>query len=113
VRSVRANLPDFALVDKVLALEFFLHVPVLDFFFFLVGVHGEEYIRVALNDIVSSDVDWLEVVDLVKDGSQVLNSDFTCLVPNKEKELSCLLIIVRVDCRDRRLLLDVLKVAPG
>ena len=113
MRRIRANLSDLALINKVLAFELFLHMLVFDFLFFLVGVHGEEYIRVALDDVVFNYIDWFEVLNLLQNSSQVLNGNLTCFVTDKEQELSSLSVIVGVNCRDRRLLFDILKVSPG
>jgi hypothetical protein len=121
VWGVRANLPDLRLIYKRLAFENSFVVSGFDIVVFLVILNRNGPIWVSLKPrfLRVGHVNLLKVLNFSEDSSQVLDGNLTCFVSDEKHEFSvpdCLTlfsVIVRVNCRNWRLFLDVLEVAPG
>jgi len=121
VWGVRANLPDLRLIYKRLAFENSFVVSGFDIVVFLVILNRNGPIWVSLKPrfLRVGHVNLLKVLNFSEDSSQVLDGNLACFVSDEKHEFSvpdCLTlfsVIVRVNCRNRRLFLDVLEVAPG
>jgi hypothetical protein len=121
VWGVRANLPDLRLIYKRLTFENSFVVSGFDIVVFLVILNRNGPIWVSLKPrfLRVGHVNLLKVLNFSEDSSQVLDGNLACFVYDEKHEFSvpdCLTlfsVIVRVNCRNRWLFLDVLEVAPG